>query len=115
MIKPTYLNFEPRLPPRFLLNTGGGRFEDSTSEIIDGAMPTVSVATSTFIADFNGDGRADVFFVDQGLEDKLANDPGFDGSRNTVLLSQPDGRLKDTTSSSLRINETAFNHVSKQR
>jgi hypothetical protein len=111
VVKPAYLHFKPTLPPRFWINTGGGRFEDQTSAVVDGDVPDMGVATSTFVTDFNRDGRDDVFYVDSGLEDQLAAQ-GFDGGRNTVFLSQPNGRLKNTTATSLPLNERTFNHVS---
>src|SRR5689334_13117293 len=84
VVKPTYLHFNPEMPPRFWINTGGGRFEDQTSAIIEGDVPAVGVATSTFVADFNRDGRDDLAYVDSGLEDKNPT-LGFDGGRNTVF------------------------------
>lgn len=111
VVKPTYLHFNPEMSPRFWINTGGGQFEDQTSTVVDGAVPDIGVATSTFVADYNRDGRDDIFYVDSGLEDQLAG-PGFDGGRNTVFLSQPNGRLKNTTATSLPINDLTFNHVS---
>jgi uncharacterized protein (TIGR03437 family) len=74
-------------------------------------VPTVGSANNIFIADFNGDGRNDVFIVDQGLEDVDCS-IGCSGGRNVVLLSQPDGRLKDVTATSLAGQPTRFNHVS---
>lgn len=112
IVKPTYLNFFPKHPPRFWINVGGGQFEDRTPTMFDGPVPEVAAAASTFIADYNLDGRLDLFFVDSGLEDTHPTDPGFTGGKNTVILSQPDGRLKDTTATSLPINEQTFNHVS---
>ena len=110
IVKPMYLHFHPEMQPRFWINVGNGQFEDRTAALVDGAVPAVAVANSTFVTDFNGDGRVDVFFVTFGLEDKPVG--GFDGGRNIVMLSQPDGRLKDTTATSLRINDVTTNHVS---
>lgn len=45
------------------------------------------------LRDFNGDGRPDIFLSNQGKEI-----PGnFPCEQNALLLSQPDGRLKDAT------------------
>ena len=106
----TYLRFQPRLPLRFWVNQGDGTFADKTAEILDGAPPEIG-GPNMYVADFNRDGRTDLFIVDAGLEDKLAT-TGFDGSRNHVILSQPDGRLKDTSGTSLPGDPIAFNHVS---
>jgi hypothetical protein len=64
-----------------------------------------------FVADLNGDGRPDIFLVDQGLEDEDFN-VGFDLATNVVLLSQANGRLRDVSESSLRGQVPSFNHVS---
>ncbi len=111
LVAPNYATFQPQLPIQIWINQGNGTFVDQTSTVIEGPITVTGAATSIFVADFNGDGRPDVFFVDSGLEDK---DPsaGFDGGINHVLLSQPNGKLKDVTSDSLPQNVFRFNHVS---
>jgi hypothetical protein len=44
------------------------------------------------LADFNGDGRLDMFFADQGMD----TDP-FPGYQNTLVLSVPGGKMVDAT------------------
>jgi hypothetical protein len=109
-IAPTYLRYQPKLTFQFWINQGGGRFADKTSEVMDG--PAVPIGgTTTYAADFNRDGRMDVFIGDSGLEDKTPT-VGFDGGNNHVLLSQPGGRLKDVSSTSLPGDPAGTNHPS---
>jgi len=46
------------------------------------------------VADFNGDGRPDVFVADHGYD----GDPG-PGFHNTLILSTPNRKLRDATGS----------------
>ena len=109
---PYYYQFQPQLPLVILVNQGGGAFADGTSTVIEGAVPTCGSPNNMFVRDFNGDGRPDVFVVDQGLEDKDANNPGFDGGFNVLLLSQSTGRLRDASVTSFPGQPRRFNHVS---
>lgn len=112
IVAPSYFSHQPRLPIQIWINNGDGTFVDGTASIMDGAVPNTSFVVNIFVADFNRDGRPDVFMVDQGLEDSDANNPGFSGGLNTVLLSQPNGKLRDTSSASLAGQLPRFNHVS---
>lgn len=107
VIAPTYFAWQPPLPIQIWLNEGDGTFRDSTSTVVEGPIPVTGLA-GIFVRDFNGDGRPDVLFVDQGLEDKEI----FDGGMNQILLSQPSGRLKDTSSTSFPGQVRWFNHTS---
>lgn len=108
---PTYFNWKPALPVRIWLNAGNGAFTEGTATTIAGTVPTIGFATNVFVADFNKDGRADIFIVDHGHEDTDANNPGFDGHANTLLLSDTDGKLHDR-SGTLPNNLARFNHLS---
>lgn len=77
-----------------LLNDGHGRFVDATSSIFTGSAPLTQNARELTIADFNGDGRPDVFAGDTG--DDRNPFPGF---QNTLILSAPGGKLVDATAS----------------
>jgi len=81
-------------PVSVLLNDGHGRFVDATSSIFDGSPPLTQNARELAIADFNGDGRPDVFVADHG--DDRNPFPGF---QNTLILSAPGGKLVDATAS----------------
>jgi hypothetical protein len=51
------------------------------------------------IADFNGDGRPDVFIDNTGLE--VGDVSTWPGEQNTLLLSAPDGELHDVSATNL--------------
>ncbi len=85
-------------PIRILLNDGAGSYVDATTTIISGPLP-VSTGTRQFIIeDFNGDGRPDIFMDNSGTEEICCPHPG---DRNRLLLSGPDGKLRDMTAEKL--------------
>jgi hypothetical protein len=51
-----------------LLNDGQGNLALGTSEIFSRAVPSVVEGRELVLADFNGDGRSDMFFADQGMD-----------------------------------------------
>lgn len=109
---PSFFDVLPQLPIQIWVNKGGGRFEDQTTNFFDGQVTTVGSPNNVFSADFNGDGIPDVFIVDQGLELVNCSQPPYcTGGVNHLLLSQPNGKLKDV-SSTLPDNSLQFNHVS---
>lgn len=111
IIAPSWGRFQPQLPIQIWVNLGHGAFADRTAMVIEGPITVTGAATSIFVADFNGDHRPDIFIVDSGLEDRSV-EAGFTGGVNHVLLSQPDGKLRDVSSTSLPDNPHRFNHVS---
>ena len=82
-------------PLVILLNDGAGKLVDGTATLIAGPIPEMSLVREFIIEDFNGDGQNDIFVSNQGLEDT------FDGEQNRLLLSGPDGRLRDVTTQNL--------------
>jgi hypothetical protein len=76
-----------------LVNDGNGGLRVGTSEIFDGPIPKVQHPRQMLIADFNGDGRSDIFIADHGQD----SNP-FPGYQNTLVLSSPGGKLIDGTS-----------------
>ena len=84
------------VPPVFLLNRGGGRFVDATASLFDGAPPAVEWNREMVVADFNGDGRPDIFIADMGTDNQAIN-PGWPGQQNKLILSMPDGKFRDAT------------------
>lgn len=111
VVCPYYYIWQPRLPIMILLNRGDGTFMDGTAQLIQGPIPTTGSLNNIFIRDFNGDGKPDILIVDQGLEDKDPN-AGFDGGKNILLLSQPNGRLQDVSVTAFAGQVDNFNHVS---
>jgi hypothetical protein len=79
-------------PVVVLLNQGNGTFVDQTSSVFDGAPPQTMDARRVVVADFNGDGRPDVFIADEG-QDVIPNL----GHQNTLILSAPGRKLVDAT------------------
>jgi hypothetical protein len=79
-------------PVGVLLGDGKGNFTDATSSIFQGAVPQTQFARQIVIADFNGDGRPDVFIADHG--DDHSPWPGY---QSTLILSAPGGKLVDAT------------------
>ena len=84
----TYDTFELGI----LLNDGDGSVIEATSSIFSGASPTVQNPRQIIIADFNGDGRSDIFVADHGYD----ADP-FPGYQNALVLTAPGGKLVDAT------------------
>lgn len=79
-------------PIQILLNDRHGGFYDGTAEMFDGPVPQVQFPRKLVISDFNGDGRPDIFIADTGYD----HDPG-PGYQNTLVLSTPEGKLRDAT------------------
>ena len=77
------------------MNDGAGNLVDGTTTVIAGPIPEMGLVRQFFIEDFNGDGQNDIFMSNHGREDT------FDGEQNRLLLSGPDGRLRDVTMSNL--------------
>ncbi|MCY4385834.1 MAG: VCBS repeat-containing protein, partial [Desulfurellaceae bacterium] len=82
-------------PIVILLNDGAGSLVDKTATLIVGPIPEVFLVRQFIIEDFNGDGQNDIFMDNHGREDT------FDGEQNRLLLSEPDGRLRDVTARNL--------------
>jgi hypothetical protein len=78
-------------PLGILLGNGQGGFTDG-SVLFEGAIPRTHTAGEIEIADFNGDGRDDIFYADFGYDG-----PPFPGRQNTLVLSTPQGKLVDAT------------------
>jgi len=79
-------------PIDILLNDRQGSLVLGTAEVFAGNVPQVVEGRHLVLADFNGDGRTDLFFADQGMD----IDP-FPGYQNTLVLSAPGGKLVDAT------------------
>ena len=79
-------------PGRVFLGDGNGRFAAAPTDLfpIDTLM-TVHPANVLF-ADFNGDGRSDMFLSMGGYDE-----PPFPGEQNRLYLSRPEGGWRDAT------------------
>jgi hypothetical protein len=79
-------------PLQILLNNRRGGFYDGTAKTFDGAVPQVQYPRKIVIADFNNDGRPDIFVADTGYDGSPG--PGF---HNTLVLSTANHKLRDAT------------------
>lgn len=85
-------------------NDGKGVFSDVTLRVLGPNPPAFEVPRDFCVADFNGDGRADVF-----IASNVDNGRSFAGSQSRLLLQTVDGRLQDVTATHLP-QKLAFTH-----
>lgn len=79
-----------------LRNDGQGRFSDATSKVFGNARAEVGL--TLLVADFNKDGRQDLFVPCWG-NDRFP----WVGAQNRIFIQSPKGRLIDETSSRLPV------------
>lgn len=82
--------------PIVLLQSTGVGFVDVTDDLLPDGL-TLQIPRDLHVADFNGDGRDDVFFSNHGTE---AITP-FPGERNRLLLSSENGGFVDAPPANL--------------
>ena len=87
-----YGDHPERAPITILAGNGKGGFRDATEAAIAGPIPKLFWPRHTVVADFNGDGRVDIFFADTGF-DRFP----YSGTTQTLLLSTPSGKLVDAS------------------
>jgi hypothetical protein len=80
------------MPITILVNDGKGNFSDQTRSLFTNDVPRPENPRQIVVADFNGDGRPDVFIADTG-DDRVP----YRGFQNTLILSAPGGELVDAT------------------
>jgi hypothetical protein len=79
-------------PLTVLLNRGRGRFVDATSSLFEGPVVRTQWPRAIVVADFNGDGRPDIFIADTGTDVQPLH-----GHQNELVLSTPRGGLIEAT------------------
>lgn len=79
-------------PTYVFLGDGKGNFTDGTASIFGAAPMKVIGGGRTLIADFNNDGRSDIFQLDFGDDA-----PPFSGGQNSLYLSTSTGGLADAS------------------
>jgi hypothetical protein len=89
----------------FLFRNTGSAFADVTAAVLGNSPPTPSYTQALEIADFNGDGRPDVFGGQSGYDQNP-----FPGARNFLFLTTPGGGLAEVGSTSLSPNPVSFTH-----
>lgn len=87
-----------RSPLVLLASNGQGGFADATQTLIDGPIPAPYQARQMVVADFNRDGRPDIYIACTGVD--LASTASV-GEPNILLLSQPNGHLRDVSATNL--------------
>ena len=80
-------------PVIVLLGDGSGGFSDGTSLLFKNDIPELVFASRLFSADFNNDGKPDIFVPDFG-KDELP----FPGGQNRLFLTSPTGMIDATSS-----------------
>ena len=92
--------------PSMFLGTKSGKFVLEDDMMVDNRKkPGHSLARQNLVADFNGDGKLDVYLADHGIGN-------HNGYRDSYFLSQPNGTLLESSASHLdrKGQSTAFNH-----
>lgn len=90
-------------PLQIFVGDGNGGFTDQTATIFNGTIPYVNYVPRMSIADFNGDGKSDIFCIDSGFDAAP-----FTGGQNSLFLSTNDGHMVNATSNLPQV--TQFNH-----
>ncbi|QLE84289.1 hypothetical protein FLM48_03805 [Shewanella sp. Scap07] len=75
---------------KVLLSNGMGSFTSGAAQVISGEIPTLIHGNAHSVGDFNSDGYVDIVVGGSGYDAAP-----FDGERNVLLLSQPDGKYTD--------------------
>ena len=79
-------------PVEILLNDGQGNFTLGATQIFGESVPSTVAPREVILADFNGDGRSDIFVADHGMDASPAP-----GALNSLALSAPDGKMVDAS------------------
>ena len=86
-------------------NDGKGNFTDVSVRVLGTNPPAFEAAGDFCVADFNGDGRPDVFIQNN------IDCCGFPGGQNALLLQTADGRLEDVSATNLPVQKTNTGRV----
>jgi hypothetical protein len=100
--------FKPTAQPcAALRNDGKGNFSDVTPQVLGSRPPAFETPRAYAAADFNGDGRMDVFIANTGECFPFC---GYNGGQSALLLQTPDGRLEDATAAANLPQQRIFTH-----
>ena len=90
--------------PSMFLGTASGKYVLNDEMVVDNRKePGQSSPLQTLVADFNGDGKLDIFVADVGMGN-------WNGYKDSYFLSQPDGKLVESSLTHLDNIAEAFNH-----
>jgi uncharacterized protein (TIGR03437 family) len=87
-------------------NDGKGNFSDVTLQVLGPQPPKFETPRDYCVADFNGDGRADVFIANTGECPSCSNN----GGQSALLLQTTAGRLEDVTAAAGLPQQRIFTH-----
>lgn len=90
---------------QWLKNTGNGSFEEGDSSVFPESTQRYHYFHSA-VADFNSDGRQDLFVIGSGYDK-----PPFNGEPNVLILSSSDGSFYDAGLQDQNFNYSAFTHA----
>ena len=93
--------------PSMFLGSASGKYVLNDDMIIDNReSPGQGSPLQTLVADYNGDGKLDIFIADTGMG-------SWKGHRDSYFLSQPNGTLLESSTSHLdrKGQSAAFNHA----
>lgn len=108
---PSFFDQLPSLPIEIWINNGDGTFANRTADWIEGPVTLTGFTISMQVADFNGDGRPDIFVSDSGQELWDCSTTQCPGALNHLLLSGRDGKLRDASAGLANNASQRFNHV----
>jgi len=98
-------NLDAEAPLYILTRNAGGSLFEGAATLLNGPVPVLSGpgARNVLTADFNGDGRLDLFLDVTGAEPDCGDGSNecFPGGQNRLLLSDNDGKLNDVTDTHL--------------
>ncbi len=104
------VELEDPTPLFVLTGNEAGILENSTQILIEDVVPVTERGFRQIIpADFNGDGRLDLFLEATGPEPDCGNSECFPGGQNMLLLSNNDNKLNNVTETHLP-TFTDFSH-----
>jgi uncharacterized protein (TIGR03437 family) len=87
-------------------NDGKGNFTDVTAQVLGPNPPGFETPRDFCVADFDGDGRDDVFIANTGECPSC----GYNGGQSALLLQTADGRLVDATAAAGLPQQRIFTH-----
>jgi hypothetical protein len=79
--------------PVFLINHGRGRFTNETSKLFVGSPPLMEWGRELLVADFNRDGRPDIFIADHGHVNDADPNQIRKGAQQHLILSTGNGHF----------------------
>ncbi|HEX3227769.1 MAG TPA: FG-GAP-like repeat-containing protein, partial [Pyrinomonadaceae bacterium] len=96
------------LPMFAMSNNGTGGFTNATTSILGNSPPQTEHERDYAVADFNGDGRPDLFLADHGPE---SGPLAFAGGFSRLLINHGDGTVVDETAARMPVRRMFTHHA----